>query len=158
MVSPCITVFEACSAFTRVVACVLAKSPSDPLHQRLQPFRYLHDCSDCFRPERKRPGGVRTRWKSADFARRTSNFGSRVSYAFPLSHMPPPPYPYPRDAERKKLMSQGVLPKRLPLAGFKLIPTEPSIGEFALFLDDYTRHQFEPHSLYRWIWLHSKCI
>jgi len=24
---------------------------SDPLHQRLQPFRYLHDCSDCFRPE-----------------------------------------------------------------------------------------------------------
>jgi len=25
---------------------------SDPLHRRLQPFRYLHDCSDCFRPER----------------------------------------------------------------------------------------------------------
>ena len=24
----------------------------DPLHQRLQPLRYLHDCSDCFRPER----------------------------------------------------------------------------------------------------------
>ncbi len=22
------------------------------LHQRLQPLRYLHDCSDCFRPER----------------------------------------------------------------------------------------------------------
>ncbi len=24
----------------------------DPLHQRLQPLRCLHDCSDCFRPER----------------------------------------------------------------------------------------------------------
>ena len=74
-VGPCITVFEACSAFTHVAACVLAKSPSDPLHRRLQPFRYLHDCSDCYRPERKRPGGFRTRWKSADFARRTSNSG-----------------------------------------------------------------------------------
>ena len=30
---------------------------SDPLHQRLQPFRHLHDCSDCYRPERKLPGG-----------------------------------------------------------------------------------------------------
>lgn len=74
-VGPCITLFEACSAFTHVVACGLAKSPSDPLHRRLQPFRYLHDCSDCFRPERKGPGGIRTRWKSADFARRTSNSG-----------------------------------------------------------------------------------
>jgi len=34
-----------------VTACTLAKSPSDPLHQRLQPLRYLHDCSDCFRLE-----------------------------------------------------------------------------------------------------------
>ena len=80
-VGPCITVFEACSAFTHVAACVLAKSPSDPLHRRLQPFRYLHDCSDCYRPERKRPGGFRTRWKSADFARRTSNSGLKGSPA-----------------------------------------------------------------------------
>ena len=79
-VGPCITVFEACSAFTHVAACVLAKSPSDPLHRRLQPFRYLHDCSDCYRPERKRPGGFRTRWKSADFARRTSNSGAREQW------------------------------------------------------------------------------
>ena len=35
------------------------------LHQRLQPFRYLHDCSSCYRPERKLPGGFRTRWKTA---------------------------------------------------------------------------------------------
>ena len=75
-VGPCITLFEACSAFTHVAACVLAKSPSDPLHRRLQPFRYLHDCSDCFRPEQKWPGGIRTRWKSANFARRTSNSGA----------------------------------------------------------------------------------
>jgi len=47
----CNVVFEDCSAFTHVTACTLAKSPSDPLHQRLQPFRYLHDCSDCFRLE-----------------------------------------------------------------------------------------------------------
>ena len=45
----CNVLFEDCSAFTRVTACTLAKSPSDPLHQRLQPLRYLHDCSDCFR-------------------------------------------------------------------------------------------------------------
>ena len=44
-----------------------------PLHRRLQPFRYLHDCSDCYRPERVLPGGIRTHWKSAAFARRTSN-------------------------------------------------------------------------------------
>ena len=36
----------------------------DPLHRRLQPLRYLHDCSDCFRPERQGPGGTRTRWKT----------------------------------------------------------------------------------------------
>jgi hypothetical protein len=48
-----IVLFEDCSAFTRVTACTLAKSPiCDPLHQRLQPLRYLHDCSDCFRLER----------------------------------------------------------------------------------------------------------
>jgi hypothetical protein len=32
-----ITVFEACSTFTRVTACILAESPGDPLHRRLQP-------------------------------------------------------------------------------------------------------------------------
>ena len=45
-----------------------ACSPSplqNPLHQRLQPLRYLRDCSSCYRPERKLPGGIRTRWKTA---------------------------------------------------------------------------------------------
>jgi hypothetical protein len=70
--SPCIcrvgfriTLFEACSAFTHVTACMLAESLTDPLRQRLQPLRYLHDCSSCYRLERKLPGGVRTRWKTA---------------------------------------------------------------------------------------------
>ncbi len=41
-VGSCINVFEACSAFTHVKACTLAKSPSDSLHQRLQQSRCLH--------------------------------------------------------------------------------------------------------------------
>ncbi len=68
-----IVLFEACSAFTRVTACTLARSPiRDSLHQRLQPFRYLHSCSGCFRLERL-PGGAFTHWESAAFARRTLN-------------------------------------------------------------------------------------
>ena len=51
-VGSCISLFEACSAFTHVTACTLARSPSDPLHQRLQQFRCLHRCSDCYRVER----------------------------------------------------------------------------------------------------------
>jgi hypothetical protein len=51
-VGSCITVFGACSAFTHVTACTLAKSPSDSLHQRLQQSRCLHYCSDCYRVER----------------------------------------------------------------------------------------------------------
>ena len=51
-VGSCVSLFEACSAFTHVMACTLAKSPSDSLHQRLQQFRCLHYCSDCYRVER----------------------------------------------------------------------------------------------------------
>jgi hypothetical protein len=53
-----------------------AYSPSplqDPLHRRLQPLRYLHDCSDYYRLERQLPGGVRTHCKDRAFARRTKN-------------------------------------------------------------------------------------
>jgi len=38
-----IDLFEACSAFTRVAACTLARSPIVAAIRRLQPFRYLHD-------------------------------------------------------------------------------------------------------------------
>jgi hypothetical protein len=51
-VGSCIVGFGACSAFTHVTACTLAKSPSDSLHQRLQQLRCLHCCSDCYRVER----------------------------------------------------------------------------------------------------------
>jgi hypothetical protein len=51
-VGSCIVGFGACSAFTHVTAYMLAKSPSDSLHQRLQQFRCLHRCSDCYRVER----------------------------------------------------------------------------------------------------------
>ena len=48
---------EDCSAFTRVAARTLAPSSiCDPLHRRLQLFRHLHDCSGCFRLERRRVG------------------------------------------------------------------------------------------------------
>jgi hypothetical protein len=46
-------------SFTLRPAC----SPSplqDPLHRRLQSFRCLHDCSDCYRLQRKLPGGICT--------------------------------------------------------------------------------------------------
>ena len=49
---PAHDLFEACSAFTRVTACTLAASPKRRVHRRLQPLRYLHGCSDSFRPER----------------------------------------------------------------------------------------------------------
>ena len=70
-VGSCINGFEACSAFTHVTACTLAKSPSDPLHQRLQQFRCLHYCSDCYRVERTSSrAGLFPLWTTA-FSRRT---------------------------------------------------------------------------------------
>src|SRR3984885_10638541 len=62
-----IVLFEDCSAFTRVAARTLAPSPKrDLLHRRLQPYRYLHDCSGCFRLERL-TGGSCTHWKTPPF-------------------------------------------------------------------------------------------
>src|SRR5258705_13411387 len=44
-----------------------SKSPENrqfvTANRRLQPLRYLHDCSDCFRLERL-PGGACTHWKA----------------------------------------------------------------------------------------------
>jgi len=51
-VGSCNCFFGACSAFTHVMACTLAESPSDPLHRRLRQFRYLHCRLDCYRVER----------------------------------------------------------------------------------------------------------
>src|SRR5690349_19713918 len=65
-----IVLFGACSAFTRVAACTLARSPIVTANRRLQPFRYLHDCSDRFRLERC-AGWALHPLESAAFARRT---------------------------------------------------------------------------------------
>src|SRR6516162_11159047 len=61
---------EACSAFTRVAACTLARSPIVTANRRLQPFRYLHDCSDRFRLERI-AGWASHPLESDAFSRRT---------------------------------------------------------------------------------------
>jgi hypothetical protein len=43
-----------------VMACMLARSLKDPLHWKLRLLRYLHNRSNCYRPERQLPGGSRT--------------------------------------------------------------------------------------------------
>src|SRR6516165_3057288 len=53
-----------------VAACTLARSPIVAANRRLQPFRYLHDCSDCFRLERIAGWGLHP-LESAALARRT---------------------------------------------------------------------------------------
>src|ERR1044072_2768691 len=65
-----IVLFGACPAFTRVAACTLARSPIVTANRRLQPFRYLHDCSDRFRLERCAGWALHPR-ESAAFTRRT---------------------------------------------------------------------------------------
>src|ERR1700730_9271732 len=66
-----IDLFEACSAFTRVAACTLARSPiRDPLSEGLQTFRLLHACSGCFRLERIAGWGLHP-LESAALSRRT---------------------------------------------------------------------------------------
>src|SRR5258705_3613953 len=59
-----IVLFEVCSAFTRVAACTLARSPYVVTAiRRLQTLRLLHACSGRFRRERS-PGGARTHWET----------------------------------------------------------------------------------------------
>jgi len=51
-----------------VTACTLAKSASDPLHQRLQQLRCLHCRSDCYRVERTSSrAGLPPLWTSTFF-------------------------------------------------------------------------------------------
>lgn len=50
-------VHSRCGLHTRAV------TNSRHANRRLQPLRYLHDCSDCFRLERL-PGGACTHWKA----------------------------------------------------------------------------------------------
>ena len=67
-----ITCFEACSAFTRVTACLLAESPDATLlHRRLRRIRYLLRRSDCYRLERPVAGWDLHPLETAVFARHT---------------------------------------------------------------------------------------
>jgi hypothetical protein len=68
----CIVVFEACSVFIRITACTLVLSPYfvTRFTRRLQPLRYLHDCSGYFRLEHFAGWGFYP-LESAAFARRT---------------------------------------------------------------------------------------
>jgi len=86
--------FEACSTFTRVTARTLAESLNDPLHRRLQPGRYLPDCSDCYRPERPLPEGTCTLSRTVPF------HGTRFLRALLGDHAWLPPSPARR---RKRL-------------------------------------------------------
>ncbi len=71
-----IALFEVCSAFTHVTACMLAKSPEVTLYTGvLQPLRYLHDRPDCYRPERQVAGREFHPLKIHAFARRTELSG-----------------------------------------------------------------------------------
>src|SRR5712671_101398 len=55
-----LSVHSRCGLHTRAV------TNSRHANRRLQPLRYLHDCSDCFRLERL-PGGTCTHWKAPPF-------------------------------------------------------------------------------------------
>ena len=70
---PRLRCFEACSAFTRVTACLLAGPPSGPLHQRLRQCRRLHYRSDCYRLERPVAGRDLHPLKTNTFSRHTVN-------------------------------------------------------------------------------------
>jgi hypothetical protein len=66
-VGSCNCFFEACSAFTHVMACTLAESPSDPLHRKLRQLRCLRWRFDCYRVERTSPGRELHPLKSSAF-------------------------------------------------------------------------------------------
>src|SRR6516225_1747470 len=73
-VGSCGIFFEACSAFTHVMACTLAESPCDPFHRELRRLRYLCRRLDCYRVERSSsragvaPAGVQRLFTAHDLS------------------------------------------------------------------------------------------
>ena len=59
--------FEACSAFTHVSACLFARSPKVTFTRVLQRIRYLLHRSDCFRPSDRLAGWDSHPLEIADF-------------------------------------------------------------------------------------------
>jgi len=78
-----ITLFEACSAFTHVTACLLAESPCDPLLRGLRRLRYLHRRLDCYRLERSVAGWVSHPLKLRAFPRRAVSVGLTIGRRLP---------------------------------------------------------------------------
>ncbi len=67
-----IIIFGACSAFTRVAACMFAGPPKAARYIGvLRLLRHLYSRSDCYRLERQLPGGSLLPLKSDAFARHT---------------------------------------------------------------------------------------
>ena len=67
-----ITLFEACSTFTHIPACVLAESPKATLYiEVLSMVKSFFHCSDCYRLERPVAGWDSHPLKTAVFSRRT---------------------------------------------------------------------------------------
>jgi len=65
-VGSCITIFGACSAFTYVTACMLARSPSRPSAPEASAVSLPPCCSDCYRVERTSSrAGLPPLWTSA---------------------------------------------------------------------------------------------
>jgi hypothetical protein len=63
--------FEACLAFTHVMACTLAESPCDPPHRKLRQLRCLNCRLDCYRVERTSSRAELHPLRCSAFSRRT---------------------------------------------------------------------------------------
>jgi hypothetical protein len=70
-----ISLFEACSVFTHVSACLIARSPKVTFTRVLQRIRCLLRRSDCFRPSDRLAGWDLHPLEIADFSRRTGFSG-----------------------------------------------------------------------------------
>ena len=71
--APALSVSRPARRSLLVTACLLAKSPCDPLHRRLRRLRCLRRRSDCYRLERPFAGRVSVPLKNDAFARRTQD-------------------------------------------------------------------------------------
>ena len=69
--------FEACSAFTHVSACVVARTPKATFTRVLQRIRCLLRRSDCSRPSDRLAGWDLHPLEIAVFSRRTAFLGRR---------------------------------------------------------------------------------
>src|SRR6266404_5934527 len=137
-----IVLFEVCSAFTRVAACTLARSPYVVTAiQRLQTLRLLHACSGRFRRERS-PGGACTHWKSAALSRRTWNADDDSNLTRMLTKgMLKNPDGSPMKKEDFRIVLKSELIINSPTALLTSLPPELKAAIRTAFLDAGTKDQ-----------------